>query len=210
MNPRRPVRPTFRGRGSPVLLAAAFFVLGAQPAHANDPNGLSSSMSAKCLGVDCSQVTFQLDITGAVFVDHVVLSSLSSMWTFGSLIQVVDGLGNDVTANYGGKFTDDEFELMAYTYPPFVYRADPLQLTLQMEGFGRQGQLENMVEYRAFGDTESGPRPHDAPFTTAGTATVAPEPETWLLMATGLAILGFFAWRRREQEAVAGSVSDAA
>ena len=162
---------------------------------------IPSSMQATCLGTTCERIEFQLNVLGDVFVDHITLTSGDeSLWRFGTVLQVLDGQGNDVTAGYGTKLVDGGIELVSHTYSPWVYRSDPLRLTVQMNQFGSRWNLRNegAVSYTAFGDRESSTN-HEAPFNTMGTATVAPEPETWFLLGTGLLALGFLAWRRRDE-----------
>lgn len=160
---------------------------------------LSSSMVAKCLGTTCQQVSFTLDIAGDVYVNNITLTIRNdTQWRFGSMIQVLDSKGNDVTSSYGAKITDEGVELLAYTTNGQTpYEQEPLTLIVEMAQWAQQENLYEMIDYDAFGDQSSPWEPNPTPFTTGGTATVTPEPETWFLLATGLAVLGWVGRRRR-------------
>ncbi|MEQ9400451.1 MAG: PEP-CTERM sorting domain-containing protein [Longimicrobiales bacterium] len=177
-----------------LLLALTVFVA---PGLSANGTTLSSAMVAKCLGTDCQRVSFTLDIAGDVFVNSIRLTTRDeNLWQFGSLIQVLDENGVDITSAFKPpEITSDGVELLAYTAIP--YEREPLTIIVQMAQWSHQGDLFEMIDYHSFGDRTSPLEPNPSPFLTGGTATVTPEPETWFLLATGLAVLGWVGRRRR-------------
>ena len=144
-------------------------------------------MTAHCVDGVCSTVQFSLEVSESSTVDVVRLMSSSSVWRFGSLLGVYDGNGADVSSSWSGGGTD-----MRFTSFSFFDSPTPLHLRVAMTDWGTTEQLhDGSLTYTSQGFNGSGQL-------MSLQGQVVPEPSTWILLATGLLGLGFFARRRRE------------
>lgn len=178
---------------------AAGFALGftVQPVQASDE--LTSSMMATCVGGggSCSEVIFELHLSGPAseyYAHSVTLESMFGPWRFGNIISVEDGDGSPVTwvGNGGG----NQLLIASPTSGPSL---TPLSVRVAMTEWGSSTELTG-VGYTVNGST-SGQSTTTGFYSGQGNAqTVTPEPVSMVLLGTGLAGIAGVRRRRRKED----------
>jgi len=154
-----------------------------------------SSMTATCVGISCSTVRFGLDVNGDHRLFGVGIRTTSPNLSFTSITGIQDRLGNEVdwwTTTISSDYLEAEWAVGA-GFPA----SEPVYLTVGTEWSGTTAADLTYVGAGCVGLVDC-----SETFTTAGNVTispdntVAPEPETFVLLAIGLALLGGVAFMR--------------
>jgi hypothetical protein len=175
-------------------LGLAALLLSPAPAYGFFPL-FRSSMTAQCVGLvpeSCQTIRFRLDVEG----DHRllgvgILNANTALWNFAGVESVTNTSGEDVQW-WTTVFAPDRVELelaLGIGYPA----VEPIVFTVNMQGStGTADHLGSSFSY--FGVGCQGLTDCTSKFSVQGDValetTITPEPETLVLLAIGLALLG--------------------
>ena len=159
---------------------------------------LRSSMNVQCMytGGECTKLRFGLDVEGSNRMTAAwVVNNNMADWNFNRIDQIYNAGGS--VGYFGGVVSLSRFDV---EFAGALLSADePLFMVIDVAGSsGVAGDLSGSFTYGALGNdgTQAFQTYGSVTADGAATGTVTPEPETIVLLAIGLALLGGVAFIR--------------
>ena len=175
-----------------MAVIAAAVALFAIPSDAHAGDDISSSMTAGCIGGDCSTIRFVLSLPAGYNVQQVHIDVVSGSWAFSSVTSIWYG-GSNVTSDFGLLIGGGGVQAQATDVTPYE-NGTPLIIYATMSSWGTYGDLIS-------GDMEYGGDGYNVQNATLDHSfegTVTPEPVTVSLLLSGLVGVAGVARRRRK------------